>query len=102
MDVTKLWVLFDKACAYCGTPTPLDLIHPEHVVAISRGGANNTTNLLPSCNRCNGDKRDLSLAAWAESRVARGLTPVTTTWDEGDPRYKHLVITPQIPLKQAA
>lgn len=89
-DIAKLWSLFDRACAYCSTPTPLDSIQAEHVVPISKRGANNLSNLLPSCRACNGDKRDLLLPDWAADRAARGKPPVRTTWANDDPLFKHL------------
>lgn len=89
-DIARLWVTFDKACAYCASPTPLTEIQAEHVVALSVGGANNTTNLLPSCGPCNADKRELMLNAWATDRARRGLLAVTTSWRDDDARYRHL------------
>jgi len=89
-EVVRLWVRFDKACAYCATPTPLTEIQAEHVQPISRGGANNLTNLLPSCLACNSDKRDLLLSEWKLDRARRGLAEVTTEWSDTDVRYRHL------------
>jgi len=89
-DVMKLWVSFNKQCAYCATPTPLTNIQAEHVIALHCGGANNLSNLLPSCGACNSDKRDLTLDAWTNDRARRKLPQVTTTWSDSNPRYKHL------------
>lgn len=71
--------------------TPLSEIQAEHVQPLSRGGANGTTNLLPSCGPCNADKRDLALMDWNPDRERRGLAPVKTTWHPSDDRYQHLV-----------
>lgn len=89
-QVARLWAMFDKACAYCSKPTALADIQAEHVTALSRGGANNIGNLLPSCMPCNADKRDLSLDEWKADRERRGLAPVTTHWSDNDTRYSHL------------
>lgn len=79
---------FGYCCAYCGDrPGQLD---PDHVVPLSRGGINSTTNLLPSCRQCNGDKRDLLLSEWAVDREARGKPPRATNWAPEDRRYWHL------------
>lgn len=79
---------FDYCCAYCGEkPGRLD---PDHVVPLSRGGINSTTNLLPSCHPCNGDKRDLLLDEWALDRERRGRPPRATSWAPDDKRYWHL------------
>jgi 5-methylcytosine-specific restriction endonuclease McrA/endogenous inhibitor of DNA gyrase (YacG/DUF329 family) len=101
MDVTKLWRKFDGCCAYCGMATPLDEIQAEHVIALSNGGSNSTTNLLPSCGSCNANKRDLTLTEWAEFRNLRGLPPVVTSWDAADPRYSHLVLGGSLRLRVA-
>ena len=90
-QITSLWLAFDKRCAYCAKPTPLTEIQAEHVTALALGGANNLSNLLPSCPPCNSDKRDLSLQAWAADRERRNLPPVATSWDAHDARYRHLV-----------
>lgn len=89
-QVVKLWASFNRCCAYCRVPTQLNDIQPEHVVALSRGGANNIGNMLPSCMPCNADKRDLSLAEWERDRARRNLPPVVTQWHTSDPLYSHL------------
>lgn len=88
---------FGYRCAYCGVkPGQLD---PDHVVPLSRGGLNSTTNLLPACNQCNGDKRDLLLDEWAVDRERRGLPGRATSWAADDSRYRHLT---EASLKRAA
>lgn len=99
-EVIGLFLAFDRRCAYCDVNvcTQPD---PDHVVPLSRGGANSITNILPSCRSCNSDKRDLLLNEWAEDRKRRGLPPVRTSWKRGDLRYRH--ITSVIPkLSNAA
>ena len=98
-QLTHLWATFGKACAYCQSPTSLDAIQAEHVVALARGGSNNIGNILPSCASCNSDKRDLTLSEWKLDRARRELQPVVTTWHASDSRYRHL--TPAT-LAQAA
>lgn len=92
-QVVRLWGIFDRACAYCQTPTPLAEIQAEHVIALARGGDNSIGNILPSCAACNSDKRDLSMNEWEADRTRRGLPHVTTQWTRDDPRYKHLTLT---------
>ncbi|WP_082581198.1 HNH endonuclease [Leifsonia sp. Root227] len=89
-ELTRLWLAFDKTCAYCRKATQLADIQAEHVYPLSRGGANNLTNLLPSCGPCNSDKRDLLLHEWERDRARRHLPTVHTTWRATDSRYKHL------------
>lgn len=89
-EVTRLWISFDKRCAYCLTPTKLSAIEGEHVQALARGGRNDLSNLLPSCSACNSDKRDLTLNAWGPDRARRHLPAVKTQWPVSDKRYWHL------------
>lgn len=92
-QIVKLWLSFDKRCAYCSSRTPLVDIQAEHVSPLSRGGENHIGNLLPSCGPCNSDKRDLLLEEWAIDRERRGLPQVRTTWDANDTRYQHLALS---------
>jgi 5-methylcytosine-specific restriction endonuclease McrA len=87
-EVIKLYLLFDRCCAYCQQRT--DDPEPDHVVPLSRGGGNSVTNILPSCKACNSDKRDLLLDEWAKDRARRGLPPRLTRWHPADPRFLHL------------
>lgn len=80
---------FNYCCAYCGQK-PDGQLDPDHVVPLSRGGINSTTNLLPACRSCNADKRDLLLHEWSEDRAKRGLAPRLTTWGAEDRRFAHL------------
>lgn len=90
-EVTRLWLLFDKSCAYCSSPLGLGDVEAEHVQPLSRQGRNDISNILPSCRACNCDKQAYLLAEWATMRAKRGLPPVKTTWDWADVRYRHLV-----------
>ena len=62
-----------KCCAYCGQAKRNDAIEPDHVIPLSKGGSNSIHNIVPSCQPCNGDKRDLSLDDWYVDRERRGL-----------------------------
>jgi 5-methylcytosine-specific restriction endonuclease McrA len=42
--------MFDHRCAYCGKRGKLSI---EHVVALSRGGTNGASNIIPACMPCN-------------------------------------------------
>ncbi len=87
-DFMRIARRFNYCCAYCGEkPERLD---PDHVVPLSRGGPNTTTNLLPSCPQCNSQKRDLLLHEWEQERIDRNLPPRATSWAPEDKRYWHL------------
>lgn len=79
---------FDYLCAYCGERD--GQLEPDHVVPLSRGGSNSTTNLLPSCHACNGEKSARLPHEWAEWRAQRGKPPRITNWAAEDKRYWHL------------
>ena len=68
-ELVRLWLAFDKCCAYCEQPTA-GLPGPDHVVPLSRGGSNSITNILPSCRQCNTDKNDMTLDEWPADRGA--------------------------------
>lgn len=88
-EVMRLFLLFDRRCAYCEQPV-IGQPDPDHVVPLSRGGSNSITNILPSCRTCNSDKRDLLLTEWSVDRARRGLPMVTTSWAAMDSRLIHL------------
>jgi 5-methylcytosine-specific restriction endonuclease McrA len=58
---TEIFAAYGGTCAYCGDPAQ----HLDHVVPISRGGADAAHNLLPACAPCNLSKSAKSLAEWA-------------------------------------
>jgi len=91
----RLFLAFDRCCAYCEQPV-IGQPDPDHVVPLSRRGANSITNILPSCRACNSDKRDLLLAEWNADRARRGKPPVRTSWSFNDPRFRHL--TSMVPV----
>lgn len=96
IEVIRLFIAFDRTCAYCqdtidGQPDP------DHVLPLSRGGANDITNILPCCSACNSDKRDLTLDEWAEDRKQRGKDPVRTKPDQPGPSWVHLHIAKPSP-----
>lgn len=82
----RLATSLGNACAYCEGDNDGLPLEPDHVVPLSRHGHNGLTNILPSCRRCNGDKRDLLVHEWAADRESRGLPHVR--YDVG--RFVHL------------
>lgn len=60
-------------CQYCGEPD-LDFPTVDHVMPLSRGGSNDTSNLVTACEACNGDKADMTLEEWGRAkRTARPI-----------------------------
>ncbi|MFI8830571.1 HNH endonuclease [Streptomyces afghaniensis] len=60
---SEIFAAYGGACAYCDAPAE----HLDHVVALSRGGADAAHNLLPACAPCNLSKGAKSLADWVLS-----------------------------------
>lgn len=58
---SEIFAAYGGTCAYCDAPAE----HLDHVVALSRGGADAAHNLLPACAPCNLSKGARSLAEWA-------------------------------------
>lgn len=50
-------------CFYCGEPAPDG--HVEHVIPLSRGGAQSVGNTVWACGPCNLGKGSLLLAEWS-------------------------------------
>jgi hypothetical protein len=87
-DFMRVAQRFNYCCAYCGVKP--DRLDPDHVMPLGLGGLNVVANLLPTCQACNSDKRQLPLDDWNEDRMRRHLPPRVTTWAADDPRYWHL------------
>lgn len=45
-------------CAYCQRTFPIQDLHVDHIIPISRGGKHAKDNICRSCPRCNSRKRD--------------------------------------------
>ena len=55
---TRLLARYGVACLNCGRTPPEIKLVPDHVVPVSRGGADNEDNLQPLCQHCNTKKGD--------------------------------------------
>ena len=45
-------------CQYCGEQAPDVILHVDHINPVSKGGGNEITNLITSCQSCNSGKSD--------------------------------------------
>ncbi len=52
-------------CYWCGERKPICLLHIDHVIPVSKGGADCISNVVPSCAHCNIAKHDKDLKIWA-------------------------------------
>lgn len=48
-------------CHYCGRSAPEVVLHVDHITPVSKGGTNEFTNLVTSCQDCNLGKLDTEL-----------------------------------------
>jgi hypothetical protein len=57
-DSRSMWK--EDRCAYCGDAwSPTSVLHADHIVPKSKGGANGPWNMAPVCKTCNWLKSDL-------------------------------------------
>lgn len=56
---------FGNCCAYCGGAGDM---RAEHVEPISKGGAHDIGNIVPSCWPCNASKRTSDMETWCRSQ----------------------------------
>lgn len=55
-------------CTYCASDGGGFPLHCDHILAVSKGGKHETSNLTTSCIRCNASKGNLSLEEWRARR----------------------------------
>lgn len=75
----KLKFTMPNNCWYCGSENP-DTV--DHVIPVSKGGADDLDNLVLSCKRCNSRKRDLSLHSF-RFHVSWGKTSYSDVINSG-------------------
>lgn len=54
-------ILKDEYCIYCGSRENLTF---DHIIPLSRGGPDITSNLVLACRKCNSSKRDKDIFYW--------------------------------------
>jgi hypothetical protein len=57
------------SCHYCAAPMAEEI---DHVVPRTRGGADDSVNLVPACTRCNQEKGSFTADEWREYRISVG------------------------------
>jgi hypothetical protein len=64
-------------CQYCGAKAPAAPLQPDHIMPKSRGGSDDSTNLITACFDCNTGKRDQVLESPpVVASVASVLAPI--------------------------
>jgi 5-methylcytosine-specific restriction endonuclease McrA len=59
----EIFARWGNLCCYCDAPAE----HLDHVIPLSKGGADRAHNLVPACAGCNLTKSNQSLADWAST-----------------------------------
>lgn len=98
---SEVWRVTDGRCCYCGEQTqPFNTFSVDHFMPRSRGGTHQLPNLLPSCVRCNGAKRDRIPEEWLEVRERLYMVDVAIAYFHAAMRYadEGLVTINQDPL----
>lgn len=52
-------------CVYCGSDGAGAHLHLDHLTPRSHGGADEITNLVTACRRCNCARQNMDLAQWS-------------------------------------
>lgn len=60
----KIWVSDGLRCVYCHQPMGKVQLTVDHFHPLESGGANNTSNLLSCCRKCNKSKGSMSAQDW--------------------------------------
>lgn len=64
LELVSRWEQFNNCCVYCGAiATSID-----HVIPLSKGGADVLSNLLPSCHPCNLSKGAKDVDTWYKAQ----------------------------------
>ena len=88
-DVMRQYRRQGNTCAYCHLHRGLPEV--EHVVALSRGGRNDMSNIVAACSSCNASKNDMTLDEWVDERRRLGLPKPDVTLT--GPAYMHLALS---------
>ena len=62
----KVWVADGCKCMYCGKPMGSVQLTIDHFTPLEMGGANDQSNYLSACRKCNKDKGGMSPVAWCQ------------------------------------
>jgi hypothetical protein len=63
----KIWVADNYACVYCGREMGKVQLTIDHFIPLEMGGANDTSNYLSACRKCNKDKCSQDPKEWCDS-----------------------------------
>lgn len=58
-------------CQYCGSAPPTVVLEIDHIIPVSKGGGNQSDNLLTACFDCNRGKSDRSLSVSPDTLIEK-------------------------------
>lgn len=64
-DFEKALEYFGHTCAYCGASGPLTM---DHIIPVSKFGANKRYNIIPACAHCNSSKNNSDILEWYQKQ----------------------------------
>jgi HNH endonuclease len=64
----RIWVADGFKCVYCGRPMGKVQLTIDHFLALELGGANDESNYVSACRKCNKDKGSEDTRAWCQRR----------------------------------
>jgi len=73
-------------CQYCGNSIPKVVLEVDHIHPVSKGGKNNSDNLITSCFDCNRGKSNNEL-----TEIIPSLSEKTSIIKEKELQYKHFI-----------
>jgi hypothetical protein len=66
LDLMRLW---NWKCAYCEVKLTRGTRSTDHIVPLTKGGANEKDNIVPCCRSCNSKKNNRLLSEWLEPEI---------------------------------
>lgn len=79
----KVWVADGCKCMYCFRPMGAVQLTVDHFVPLEMGGANDSSNYLSACRKCNKDKGGMAPADWIAYKKPVSVWPahaLTVEW----------------------
>jgi len=98
-QITTRFALWSNCCAFCGVDAThqrnrgYERLTVEHVLAITKGGLDEASNIIPACSACNSSKHNSPVEAW----YRRQLFFSETRWRK-IPRHCPAAVAGQLPL----
>ena len=63
----QIYAMFEGHCAYCGCEITLQKMQIDHIEPLALGGADEISNMFPSCRSCNHYKNTMTIERFREA-----------------------------------